>query len=113
MLKRGLRLKKKDGFDRVFRSGKPLFFEEIACRYIKNGTRKHKIGLSFGKKYVPLAVKRNYLKRVFSEALQNFIPENTEEGLDIVFFLIKKPRERTTQELIDAVRTLIQKISLK
>src|SRR3989344_1459067 len=62
MLKKGLRLRKKEDFDRVFRSGKPLFFNEIGCRYLEGGSSL-RLGFSFSKKHLPLAVDRNRLRR--------------------------------------------------
>lgn len=91
MLKKGLRLRKKEDFDRVFRSGKPLFFNEIGCRYLKNDTGV-RLGFSLSKKHVPLAVDRNRLRRVLSEAFFR-LEAQWPAGADIVFFTVRKPKK--------------------
>ena len=89
MLKKDFRLTKKEDFDRVFRSGKPLFFEEIACRFVKNELSHLRIGFSFSKKHLPLAVERNRLRRIIVTA---FLAHKNEwpSSVDIIFFSLKK-----------------------
>lgn len=107
MLKKGFRLRKKEDFDQVFRFGKPLFFEEIGCRFLAN-QEKFQIGFSFGKKYLPLAVDRNRLRRVISQVIfeyQSLWPK----GGKILFFLSKKPKKRGLKD----VRVLIEPLFLR
>jgi len=92
MLKKGFRLRKKEDFNQVFRFGKPLFFEEIGCRYMK-GKENFKVGFSFGKKYLPLAVHRNRIRRVLSQAISEYQSVWPKSG-QMVFFLSKKPKKR-------------------
>lgn len=87
MLKKGFRLRKKEDFDRVFRSGKPLFFTEIGCRYRLGGSSL-RLGFSFSKKHLPRAVDRNRLRRVLSEVFFQLREEWPES--DIVFFTLNK-----------------------
>ncbi len=89
MLKKGFRITKQEDFDRVFRSGKPLFFGEIGCKGFKNGLDHIRIGFSISKKHVPLAVDRNRLRRILSEA---FAAASAEwpASMDIIFFSAKK-----------------------
>lgn len=110
MLKKGFRLTKKEDFDRVFRSGKPLFFEEIACRYAPNNLSYLRLGFSISKKHFPLAVERNRLRRLITAAIEaeNFLPS----GVDIVFFSIKKQKSanyRQFQGLIEKAFKCINK----
>lgn len=88
MLKKGLRLRKKEDFDRVFRSGKPLFFHELGCRYLA-GASAVRVGFVLSKKHIPNAVARNRIKRVLSEAFFEYQSEWPETG-DIVLFTIRK-----------------------
>src|SRR3989344_4794249 len=108
MLKKGLRLRKKEDFERVFRSGKPLFFNEIGCRYLEGGSSL-RLGFSFSKKHLPLAVDRNRLRRVLSEAFFQLKEEWPEHG-DIIFFTVKKPKktDMTTGRAI--IRSLFEQI---
>lgn len=88
MLKKGSRLRKKEDFDRVFRSGKPLFFTEIGCRYLA-GPTPVRLGFSLSKKHLPTAVERNRVRRILSEAFFERQSEWPETG-DIVFFTTGK-----------------------
>lgn len=92
MLKKGFRLTKKEDFDRVFRNGKPLFFEEVACRFAPNALSHPRLGFSLSKKHLASAVERNRLRRVLSEAFASFEAE-WPDGFDIVFFSLKKPKK--------------------
>lgn len=106
MLKKGFRLRKKEDFERVFRFGKPLFFSEIGCRYLVND-KFLRLGFSFGKKHLPLAVDRNRLRRVLSEA---FFEAKKEwpKSVDIVFFTVRKPKKVAIAEARKIINTLFQ-----
>jgi ribonuclease P protein component len=105
MLKKGFRITKQEDFDRAFRSGKPLFFGEIGCKGAKNGLDHIRLGFSFSKKHVPLAVDRNRLRRILSEA---FAAQEAAwpDPMDIVFFSTKKTAVislNTAKNLVDQV----------
>ncbi len=51
-----------------------------------------RLGFSLGKKHMPLAVDRNRLKRVFSEAFFR-LKADWPAGVDIVFFTVRKPKK--------------------
>lgn len=110
MLKKGFRLRKKEDFDRVFRSGKPLFFEEIACRFALNGLPSLRLGFSFSKKHIPLAVDRNRMRRVLSEAFAA-MEDEWPKGVDIIFFSIKKPKKIDSEALQPLVSKAIKYIT--
>lgn len=109
MLKKGFRLRKKEDFDRVFRCGKPLFFDEIGCRYLKDAPSV-RLGFSLSKKYLPLAVDRNRMKRVFSEVFYEH-KEEWPTGGDVLFFLIKKPKKREIKQVRQIMDHLFQTIN--
>ena len=102
MLKKGLRLRKKEDFERVFRSSKPLFFNEIGCRYLASSSPL-RLGFSLSKKYLPLAVERNRLRRVLSEAFFQ-LKEVWPKGGDIVYFAFKKPKKVSIETARQIVR---------
>ncbi|MBP9728475.1 MAG: ribonuclease P protein component [Candidatus Moranbacteria bacterium] len=91
MLKKALRLKTKEDFERVFRKGKPLFFGVIACKIAPNTLGHIRVGFSFGKKHISKAVARNRARRVLSEA---FSRRSQVAGdrfpYDIAFFSVKR-----------------------
>lgn len=111
MLKKSLRLRKGEDFNRIFRQSKPIFFNEIGCRYSLRTTQKVspqelstqsslRAGFAFSKKHLPLAIQRNRLRRALSEALFQ-LKDEWPENVDVVFFTVKKP-----QNIIDAKASL-------
>ena len=101
-------MRKKEDFDRVFRSGKPLFFNEIGCRYLEGGSSL-RLGFSFSKKHLPRAVDRNRLRRVLSEAFFQ-LKEEWPEGGDIVFFTVRKPKKIDMETSRQIVKSLFQSV---
>lgn len=91
MLKKSLRLKKKEDFDRVFREGRAIFFEEIVCRFLEKPSGTFRVGFSLSKKQLPLAVDRNRFRRVLS-ALMAAEKKSWPKTLDVVFSLRRKPK---------------------
>lgn len=112
MLKKGLRLRKKEDFEKVFRFGKPLFFgEEIGCRYLKNES-PFQIGFSFSKKHIPIAAKRNRLRRVIAAALSRRNAEQPEKGY-MVFFCLKKPKKADIENIDSVMEKILGNIKKK
>lgn len=109
MLEKGFRLRKKEDFDRVFQKGKPLFFGEIACRIAPNGLTHFRLGFSFTKKHLSLAVERNKLRRIISAAFEK--AEGEKESVDIVFFTLKKPKKIDSETFRPIAESIIEHIS--
>jgi ribonuclease P protein component len=110
MLKKALRLQKKEDFDRVFQGGRPIFFEALAARVRSNGQEAFRLGFSFSKKHLPLAVERNRFRRVLS-ALVEKNPELWPEGVDIVFATRFRPRSLSEKAWATPVRELLERLS--
>ncbi len=108
MLKKNLRLRGKKDFNRVFRYSKPIFFDEIGCRYLINQTSLH-LGFTFNKKYLPLAAQRNRLRRVLSEAFFQ-LKDEWPKNMDIIFFTTKKPKKINTQESLPMIKHFLRRI---
>ncbi|MGK2848588.1 MAG: ribonuclease P protein component [Minisyncoccota bacterium] len=111
MLKKELRLRKKEDFEKVFRKGKPFFFSEIGCRYL-SGVSPLRVGFSLSKKFVPTAVQRNRLRRMLSEALTLSLQKNAQTG-EIIFFILHKPKKINflqSQQLVGKLFHIIQAI---
>lgn len=120
MLKKSLRLRKKEDFNRIFRYSKPIFFNEIGCRYLPHNTKKVSpkellnqpslgVGFAFSKKHLPLAIQRNHLRRVLSEAIFQ-LKDEWPENADMVFFTIKKPKKISTKESLSIVKYFLEQI---
>jgi ribonuclease P protein component len=112
MLKKGLRLVKKEDFERVFRKGKPLFFGALACKITPNTYNHLRLGFSFGKKHVATAVGRNRLRRVISEAFsRHFAEGKVVMSMDIVFFLVKKSPHSQNIPVASAAQSVVEYIN--
>lgn len=121
MLKKSLRLRKKDDFNRIFRYSKPIFFNEIGCRYLFRTTQKVsaqglpnqsslRVGFAFSKKHLPLATQRNRLRRALSEALFQ-LKDEWPPNVDMVFFAIKKPQNIiNTQKSLPIIKYFLKHI---
>lgn len=77
-----------EGVTRVFRQGKTLFFDALAVKIAPNNEGKARIGFSFSKKKVPLAVSRNRLRRQILGGLLG--RESDFLGYDMIFYVPKK-----------------------
>lgn len=112
MLKKDFRLKEKEDFDRVFHEGKPLFLGILGCRIAKNELSHLRLGFSLSKKHFPLAIERNYVRRVISEAVAGSLWEGVRgQGVDIVFFSLKKGKKIDFQEFQKRGREVAKVIS--
>lgn len=111
MLKKAFRLRKTGDFDRAFQRGKPLFFGEIGCRIAKNDFNHIRLGFSFSKKHLNLAVERNRLRRVLSEGFSGIQAKPLHQGVDIVFFTTSKPKKVDSATFRPAVESIIEHIN--
>jgi ribonuclease P protein component len=109
MLQKRFRLKDASLFQKAFRSGKPFFFGDIACKAIFLDGARVKIGFSVSKKLFPRAVDRNTVKRVLADSIQELY-EKIPSGWQIVFF----PRKKTSinkESAKKSVSEIIHKVS--
>ncbi len=81
-----------EGITRVFRQGRTLFFDTLAAKVAPNREGVTRIGFSFSKKKVPLAVSRNRLRRQILGALSG--REGMFAGYDMIFYVPKKLEKR-------------------
>ena len=107
MLKKALRLQKKEDFDRIFRLGRPIFFGPLALRYSAKKSPGFRLGFSLSKKYLPRAVERNRLRRVLSELMAEKRSE-WPESADVVICLRRRPAAISKKDLDPAVSALLR-----
>ncbi len=74
-LKRALRLRKSSDFQRVRQQGRVVSSPLLVLAYSPNNALRIRIGFVVSKRISKLAVKRNYIKRLVSEAIRPFLPE--------------------------------------
>jgi ribonuclease P protein component len=101
-LKRALRLRKSSEFQRVRQQGRRITSRLLTLAWMPNDVAQLRIGFVVSKRTSKLAVERNHLKRLLSEAIRPSLPELS-PGWDIVF---SAKRDTLTADL----RTLEQDI---
>jgi len=82
-LKRVLRLRKGSDFQRVRQQGRSITSRLLSLAWIPNEVGRLRIGFVVSKRISKLAVERNYIKRLLSEAIRCILPE-LPSGWDIV-----------------------------
>ncbi len=111
MFPKSWRLRTKDDFERVFRTGKPLFFGLVGCKIAKNSLGHLRIGFSLSKKHLAKATDRNRLRRVIMGACLLELSEASKlRSYDIVFFTLKKPLDRDFRPFARVVHSVVEYI---
>ena len=82
-LNRALRLRKSSEFQRVRQQGRSTTSRLLILAWASNDVAQLRVGFVVSKRISKRAVDRNYLKRLFGEALRPFLPELS-PGWDIV-----------------------------
>jgi ribonuclease P protein component len=82
-LNRALRLRKGSDFQRVRQQGRSITSRLLILAWIPNEVGRLRIGFVVTKRISKLAVERNYIKRLLSEAIRRVLPELL-SGWDIV-----------------------------
>jgi ribonuclease P protein component len=111
MLKKALRLQKQEDFERVFRTGKSLFFGPLGCKMAQNKLSHVRLGFSLNKKHAESIVQRNRLRRVLSEAFYQALPEGESPSFDIVFFTVKKVPKKDLSTFARAAQSVVEYIN--
>jgi ribonuclease P protein component len=82
-LNRALRLRKNSDFQRVRQQGRSVSSRLLILAWMPNNLARVRIGIVVSKRISKHAVKRNYSKRLLSEAIRPFLPELS-GGWDVV-----------------------------
>jgi ribonuclease P protein component len=91
-------LKKKEEFDRIFNEGKRARGKAVALFYAMSGSPfPAKAGVAITKKMVPLATRRNYMRRVVYSTLEKN-KEKIALGAEIVVKIIRPFEDITRRE---------------
>jgi ribonuclease P protein component len=96
------KLRDKQAFDGAFAHGKRYKTQDGLFLITKNNLAHARAGIIVGKKKVKLAVKRNYIKRVFREWFR--LHKQALTGLDLVF--IVRQEFRFTQMLYSGEKVI-------
>ena len=104
MLKSQQRLRNNRDFILVFKRGKRHSFGGVLLSYRPNAIDRTRVGFVISKKYSPLAVRRNWQRRVLQSAMRSLYP-NIKPGFDIVVSYTNRDKVLTYR---DALRTLTE-----
>jgi len=83
-LNRALRLRKGSDFQRVRQQGRSITSRLLILAWVPNEVTTLRVGFVVSKRISKLAVKRNHIKRLLSEAIRPVLPE-VSGNWDIVF----------------------------
>ena len=87
-MKKTIKLKKNYEFQNTFKRGKYFSGKIIECYHLKNNKNVNYIGFAISSK-IANAVKRNRIKRIFSEVYRN-LEDRLKTGSTMVFLWKKK-----------------------
>ena len=110
-LKRAARLRKSGDFHRVRQQGRSISSRLLILAWSPNNIGRARIGFVVSKRISKLAVERNHLKRLLSEAVRGCIPDIL-SGMDIVISARNAASAATLQTLTDDIRILLQRAKL-
>ena len=74
-LNRALRLRKGSDFQRVRQQGRSITSRLLILAWVPNEVTTLRVGIVVSKRISKLAVKRNHIKRLLSEAIRPVLPE--------------------------------------
>lgn len=111
MLPKQQRIATNKDFSAALRS-RPGFQEgKILMKIKKRDGKGVRAGIVISKKTEKLATKRNRTRRLFREAIRQYIPR-VREGWDLVFLILPGYEPMEFQEIVSAVKKLLQRSSL-
>lgn len=112
MLKKSLRLRTKEDFERVFRKGTPLFFGVLGCKVAKNDLGRLRLGFSLSKKHLDRAVSRNRVRRIVAAAFVAYLKQEKEnEPVDVVFFSVKRLGRADMKSVASQAQSVVEYIN--
>ncbi|MDA7812803.1 ribonuclease P protein component [Flavobacteriaceae bacterium] len=101
-------LKNKKDIENLFKNGKPCSHKFLRTIYLPSESFL-KIGISVPKKLVPLAVKRNLIKRRIKEQIRLLPSALLEKKDGFLFVLFHGKKEVSSKEISECLNDLILK----
>jgi len=111
MLKSQQRLRKNSDFIKVFEQGKRHSFGGILLFYASNKLDHTRIGFVISKKFSPLAVRRNWQRRVLQSVMHSLYP-NLKPGFDIVITYTNHNKVLPFKDALNTLTELFTKTNL-
>jgi len=110
-LNRALRLRKGREFQRVKQQGRSITSRLLILAWMPNEVAILRIGIVVSKRISKLAVERNYIKRLLSEAIRHILPE-LPTGWDIVLSARSQARTADLRTLEQDIVALLRRAQL-
>ncbi|HIP50398.1 MAG TPA: ribonuclease P protein component [Candidatus Pacebacteria bacterium] len=111
MLKSQQRLRNNRDFIKVFKRGKRHSFGGILLSYTPNKLDYTRIGFVISKKFSPLAVRRNWQRRVLQSAMRSLYP-NLKPGFDIIISYTNRNKVLPYRDALSILTELFTKTNL-
>ena len=104
------RLTTKKEIDNVFKHGRTVKGSSLFIRFLDNQGQNSYSRFAFfiSSKYIPLAVDRNNLKRMFSQEIMSL--SMLKRGYDVVVVIFKKADRKGFENLVEELSDLLSKV---
>ncbi len=110
-LKRAFRLRNNADFQRVRKQGRNVTSRLLAIAWMPNDTTQTRIGFVVSKRISKHAVRRNYIKRILSEAIRPLLPELS-GNWDVVISARGQALNASLQELSQDIEHVLRRARL-
>jgi ribonuclease P protein component len=107
MLKKKNRIHLKNDFDRVFEHGNSFYNKILGIKFCKNNLSISRFGIIVSSKISKGAVKRNQIKRIIRDYLQENI-DNIESSRDFVIITLPEIEKKDKFEIRKALFNTLQ-----
>jgi ribonuclease P protein component len=111
MLKKELRLKRENDFQKILHGGKTQRERYLILKYTANGCQKIRVGISVSKKISKKATIRNRQKRRIASLVGQKMPQ-IKNGWDIFFIALPGLENQSYLELGESVNQLLKKTKI-
>jgi ribonuclease P protein component len=108
---RAVRLRKNSEFQRVKQQGHSIMSPLLILAWLPNDVASTRVGYVISKRISKRAVDRNYIKRILSEAMRDFLPR-LPSGLDIVVSARQKAKTANLRTLEQDLFALVRRAKL-
>jgi len=105
------RIKKKKDFEKVFQEGDSFLGHFFILKTKKNSLSHPRFAFVVSNKKERKAVRRNKIRRLFREAVRNYIPLLREDK-DVIFIIKREARGKEYEEIKEEVEKAFKRLKL-
>ncbi|OGN09923.1 MAG: ribonuclease P protein component [Candidatus Yanofskybacteria bacterium RIFCSPHIGHO2_02_FULL_41_11] len=103
------RLSSKKDIDRVFKNGRTVKGSFLFIRFLINQKENSRFAFIMSAKYIPLAVDRHRIKRMFSEKIRKTLPA-LKKNYDTIILIPEKLDKNCFKYLVPELEKILLKI---